>query len=281
MPGVGPARASELPLRPLKGCRAFSLLFYMPAVTRLFLHLERVCKRPYREGERKERDEVKQSENDPCVEVAYLPGDPLPPVPRPPERALRGIVLFVLIKYTKTIDKRKCCIAAFIAVSITVSLLYLIPFENAFITFSTPEKAFHYTNSWDIDNIVSGTETSFVIASKNNVNTYKIVPKTQKGWKISSALATKDMFQYFYNGISIHIYRYKNSSDYYIALFDTDGGQINITDNRGSNFISVIQNQSADIEPVYHYYACINNMDSEYVITLNGEDIKLPITKYS
>lgn len=59
-----------------------------------------------------------------------------------------AIVLFVLIKYTKTIYKRKCCIAAFIAVSITVSLLYLIPFENAFITFSTPEKAFHYTNSW-------------------------------------------------------------------------------------------------------------------------------------
>lgn len=192
-----------------------------------------------------------------------------------------AIVLFVLIKYSKTIDKRKCCIAAFIAVSITVSLLYLIPFENAFITFSSPEKAFHYTNSWDIDNIVSGTETSFVIASKDNVNTYKIVPKTQKGWKISSALATKDMFRYFYNGISIHIYRYKNSSDYYIALFDTDGGQINITDNRGSDFISVIRNQSADIEPVYHYYACINNIDSEYVITLNGEDIKLPITKYS
>lgn len=91
-----------------------------------------------------------------------------------------AIVLFVLIKYTKTIDKRKCCIAAFIAVSITVSLLYLIPFENAFITFSTPEKAFHYTNSWDIGDIVSGKETSFVIASKNNVNTYKIVPKTQK-----------------------------------------------------------------------------------------------------
>lgn len=123
-----------------------------------------------------------------------------------------AVVLFFLIKYTKTIDKRKCCIAAFIAVSMTVSLLYLIPFENAFITFSTPEKAFHYTNSWDIDNIVSGKETSFVIASKNNVNTYKIVPKTQKGWKISSALATKDMFQYFCNGISIHIYRYKNSS---------------------------------------------------------------------
>lgn len=102
-----------------------------------------------------------------------------------------AIVLFVLIKYTKTIDKRKCCIAAFIAVSITVGLLYLIPFENAFITFSTPEKAFHYTNSWNIDDIVSGTETSFVIASKNNVNTYKIVPKTQKGWKISSALHWK------------------------------------------------------------------------------------------
>ena len=66
-----------------------------------------------------------------------------------------AIVLFVLIKYTKTIDKRKCCIAAFIVVSITVSLLYLIPFENAFITFSTPEKAFHYTNSCDIDDIVS------------------------------------------------------------------------------------------------------------------------------
>ena len=55
-----------------------------------------------------------------------------------------AIVLFVLIKYTKTIDKRKCCIAAFIAVSITVSLLYLIPFENAFITFSTPEKTSVY-----------------------------------------------------------------------------------------------------------------------------------------
>lgn len=108
-----------------------------------------------------------------------------------------AIVLFVLIKYTKTIDKRKCCIAAFIAVSITVSLLYLIPFENAFITFSTPEKAFHYTNSLDIDNIVSGTETSFVIASKNNVNTYKIVPKTQKAGKLAVHWQQKICFSIF------------------------------------------------------------------------------------
>ena len=53
-----------------------------------------------------------------------------------------AIVLFVLIKYTKTIDKRKCCIAAFIAVSITVSLLYLIPFENAF--------------TWDVQSVRNG-----------------------------------------------------------------------------------------------------------------------------
>ena len=60
------------------------------------------------------------------------------------------------------------------------------PIENSVITFSSPEKAFYYFQSAEIKLVVSGNETDFVSVSNHNSNSFLILPKTEKVWKIST-----------------------------------------------------------------------------------------------
>lgn len=184
------------------------------------------------------------------------------------------IIVLSLINKSQIINKRRLHLASFIIIAILTSLLYFIPVENLFISFSSPEKAFNYINSWKIQHIVNGSETDLIISGKNETNTCKILPKTDKGWKISTGLETKK-YKGFHNGISIGVYRYKNSNDYYVVLFNTDGGKIDVSDSRGSQFSFVNKTDTASSEPIYYYCTCVYNLDDMYVLNLNGEEVKI------
>lgn len=183
-------------------------------------------------------------------------------------------IVFLLIKKSRISKKKSAYLISLIIITILTTLLYFIPIENLFISFSSPENAFKYMNTWKIDSIVNGSETDLIIASKNKVNTYKIIPKTNNTWKISTDLETKKYIG-FYNGVSISVYKYKTSNDYYIALFNTDGGRIDISDNLNSKFFSVNKINTAFSEPIYYYYTCVYNLDDTYVLNINGEEIKV------
>lgn len=166
-------------------------------------------------------------------------------------------------------------------VSICVSLVLIvllshISFENLFITFDSPEDAYEYVNIGDsnIELVIEGDNCDFVIDSKKESNKYLIIPKSKNGWKIGIGADTKRIVQKAQKSIVIYVYQYKNTKDYFITVFDTNGGSLDISDNCNSQFYSISKEDDRLGEMVTVYFAHIPNYDSLYNVQVNGTKIE-------
>lgn len=158
-------------------------------------------------------------------------------------RVILGVIIFIvcylIIKTTKTKYKRRYYIISFICVILVIVLFNLIPIENAFITFSTPESAFSYVNTGNIKLVINGSQTDLVVAQKEDAKIYSIIPKTENGWKLGMGIDTKRIIQRTFEGIIIYVYQYKNTNEYYITVLNTNGGMLELSDNHDSTFFHV------------------------------------------
>ena len=77
------------------------------------------------------------------------------------------------------------------------------------------------------------------------------------------------------NGVAIHVYQYKNSSDYYISILDVNGGFSNISDNLGSEFIPISKKNDILNETFVTYYAYISDINNQYQVTVNNSVIDI------
>ena len=165
-------------------------------------------------------------------------------------------------------------ITMLILVFIIVSVF--VPVENFFITFNSPEAVLGYYNTWDNKNIelvVEGKTCDFVVASKNNSNTYLILPKTADGWKIGIGSNTRKIQQLICDGYIIYVYQYKDIQEYFLAITCTNGETLEITDSTSSTFaILTTQNNTLNI-PVTSYFTSISNYNQDYTLTINNEPI--------
>lgn len=185
------------------------------------------------------------------------------------------IIGFLLIRKSGVIHKRRWSIITFVIAIILTTISALIPIENALITFSSPKSAYNYNNSGDVKLIVDGKKTDFVVGAKGDTDIYAIIPKANSGWKIGMGLDTKRIIQTISDGITIYVYQYKNTNDYYITIFDTKGGSLDITDNRNSKFKYLDKSNSSLGRMFYTYYAYINEFNDQYALTINGKLIKI------
>lgn len=185
------------------------------------------------------------------------------------------IISLLLIRKSRAIHKRRWSIVAFVVTVILTTISALIPIENALITFSSPESAYNYNNSGNIKLIVDGEKTNFVIGTKGDTDIYAIVPKSNGGWKIGMGLDTKKVIQTISDGITIYVYQYKNTNDYFITVLDTKGGSSDITDNLHSEFKYLEKSNSTLGKTFYTYYAYINDFNDQYALTVNDKLIKI------
>ncbi len=183
----------------------------------------------------------------------------------------------VVIKKLKTNYKRLLYIV-FASVSIVlIVVLYFFPFENIFVTFSSPKAAYEYYNFGDsnVALVIEGNDCGFVIDEKNDSNAYLIIPKTTDGWKIGIGSDTKRISQTITDGITIYIYQYKNTSDCFITVLDTNGGKLNISDGYNTKFQPLEHHDDFLGKTYITYYAHIPNFNSKYSIMVNGNTIVL------
>lgn len=185
------------------------------------------------------------------------------------------IISLILIRNSGVIHKRRWSIIAFVIAVIMTTIFALIPIENALITFSSPKSAYNYNNPGDVKLIVNGKKTDFVVGAKNDADIYAIIPKANGGWKIGMGLDTKRIIQTISDGITIYVYQYKNTNDYYITVLDTKGGSLDITDNHNSEFKYLDKSSSTLDKVFYTYYAYINEFNDQYALTINGKLIKI------
>lgn len=158
-----------------------------------------------------------------------------------------------------------------------ITILAFLPLENLFITFNSPKDAYEYYNlgKSNIQLVVEGENSDFVIDCKNDSDTYLIIPKTPNGWKIGIGSNTKRIIQKLSKGITIYVYQYKNTNDYYITILDTTGGETDIRDNYNTKFYCLKRRNVSLGKTFVTYYAHISSFNSEYNIIVNDNKIVL------
>lgn len=179
-----------------------------------------------------------------------------------------AICLFIANK--SKLQKKKVLKSAIVIVCLALCIAFnFIPFENLFVTFPTAQSSYKYTSSGDADIIINGEETDLVISDKDNGNNnVLIIPKTKDGWKIGRAVDTKLTAYKNSNGVSIRVYQYKDSQDFYVVLTDINNNLKSVSDSINSKFESrEIINSSNDL--YYEYFAYVNNLDENYSLKFN------------
>ena len=182
-----------------------------------------------------------------------------------------------VIKKSKVVCKRLLYVV-FTSISVAlIAVLAFLPFENLFITFNSPKAAYEYYNfgKSNIELVLEGNNCDFVIDRKNDSDTYLIIPKTTDGWKIGIGSNTKRIVQKLTNGITVYVYQYKNTSDYFITILDTNGGESTVLDDYNTEFSSLKRNNDFLGKTFVTYYAHISNFNPQYSVTVNGDKIVL------
>ena len=183
----------------------------------------------------------------------------------------------VAIRKSKIIRKTLMYVI-FTVISIAlITISALVPVENLFITFNSPQSAYNYINfgKSDIDLIIEGENCDFVVDRKNDTDTYIFIPKTETGWKIGTGVNTKERLHAFYDGIMLKVYQYKDTNDFFVTIFNIDGGYMEITDCYNSKIFSLEKENDSLGKTYVTYYTHLTEINPQYYMIINGEKVSL------
>ena len=192
-------------------------------------------------------------------------------------RFIVGIV-FLAIPVILHFSKVKCgklMYIVFTAISLLiVTVGQLFPLENSFVTFDSAKSAYKYYKfgNSNISLVVSGDNCDFVVDGDGSSKTYLIIPKDNAGWKVGIGLDTKKIYQKQQDGIVVNIFRYKNTDNYFITVFDTNGGESAVSDDYDTVFYSLSYYNKALDKTFVTYYGYVRDLPSQYRVIVNGNE---------
>ena len=100
-----------------------------------------------------------------------------------------------------------------------------------------------------------------------------IVPKDEKGWRVSNGFQSKTVHNNYYDGIMITVDQYRGTQDFYIRILDISGNKMDISHNRDSKFIP-LSNETSAGESLLEYSAYVQNFNEDYSLIINGKSIE-------
>lgn len=177
--------------------------------------------------------------------------------------------IIMAILYSKRADRIKMRkIAGVLGIFILV-IMWSASVIECHICFDSPEEAFLYKFAEQPRLIIEGKETANVVGTKEEL----YLEEYKDGWRIPHTKITTGT-QKQVGTIYISVTRYKFSDEYYIYISDVEGKTMEISDSRNSTFYSLKKEKWIG-SPYSAYSAYVHKLDSDYVITINGQDIKL------
>lgn len=186
-------------------------------------------------------------------------------------------ILFLLIKKLKLEPLRRYIVISAILSALFLTVIGLIPFENAFCTFDSPQQVYNYSNpDGKIIEVISGKYCDFFVIDKGTSQCSYYAEKSENGWKLSGFSASKNAASGTNIDNFVFIQQYKNTSDYFICIHHTNMESAEISDNLNSSFIEIPQESTAiGTKPYIYYYAYLDGYNENYELTIDGETIKL------
>lgn len=157
-----------------------------------------------------------------------------------------------------------------------LSFLFLFFLEGRVLSYPNPQAAYQANHFGQIDAVTEGAYSTLVVSQDGGANSaVTILPKDGDTWKIGTGLETKIVSSIVAGSpkVLVSLYRYADSSDYYLVTntIDLEGREIEITDSENTSFAS--WEQKASIGTFYYCSAYLNGLDQDYALLVNGESV--------
>ncbi len=191
-------------------------------------------------------------------------------------RLIICIVLFAAIAITSILLKRRVIRAKtavpILLIAFALSLVSsLVPFENLFTSFKTPEEVFAYGNLGEksVDFVLEGEDSAFVYGKAGGKDTFMITPRENGEYKMFSLFSLKNYFAASGDDYTVIVYNYKGSMDYYIRITDNSDVGLICSDSLNSEFHRI----SYENGLFKFIYCCVSNPDNDYFLTIGNDRI--------
>ena len=187
---------------------------------------------------------------------------------------IAGMILFVVLK-KKFASKRLALVSSITLFFVAGTVSSLLPIENLFIDFKSPESVFHYYQSGKVDDVIYGNNSSMVIYSKNGSSGgHFIIPKSTRGYKVPSLFSVKKVSKKFDTDGNFDVYHVLGTDDYYI--FGTTflkGNEITIVDSNGRPVKYYAFESGDDFTKTVLLFSYVENFTNDYYFLINGEKV--------
>ena len=177
---------------------------------------------------------------------------------------LLAVCIFVIKKKVNINKQRIVTVIAIFCCFSVAAVLELIPFENNFISFDTPEKVVQYYSNNDIENILYGKDTCLVLTSGKS-NTRQLLNKQINGWNIQTEFNIKKTNTKSIGTDYAYILSIDESADRYIMIRNVSGKELKLYDNLNSKFMQANTGE---------YYAYLSDFSDDYILYINGTEVR-------
>ncbi len=197
-------------------------------------------------------------------------------------RLFIGILLLALTLFficrTSSKHKRRLVILTVVALFALLTISGMLPPENLFVTFESPESALRYHQNDTAELVLYGEESCMVIyKTKGNTWTHAFYPKDENGYKLPTWLISQRVAYRFDAEATIQVYRIKGTEDHYVSAslsspdilaFDENGEQIEV---------EIVRHEFEGSEYFDRgsYYFYLPSFSDGYYLTVGGEIIQM------
>lgn len=183
-------------------------------------------------------------------------------------------VLILIIKKKKTKNENYYKAGTTIAAVLLFTALSLFPFENAVITFKSPEAAYQYLHFSKSSLTVSGKTTDLAVSNRGGREKIEILQKTKNGWKLPRKINAVISNVTVHKDISVYTWHYATSDDYFIVIssLDANNQKLAVKDTLDSEVLSITTDSPAAKDGLITYFLTVSKPDLKYRVTVNGMD---------
>lgn len=167
-------------------------------------------------------------------------------------------------------------IAAIIIVPFGFSAAISWPIENLFVSFDSPEAAYRYLRDDSIIQVVDGKDTTLVVAEGS-----QIIPKADETdgnaerWKLPVPNATTFRYKDVEHNFLVFLYRYKDTSEYYLRIQTTTTEPVHVSDLLASEFSFTEKMIPLTDQKSVECFAYIPDPPKDYWVKVNDQIIDL------
>lgn len=190
--------------------------------------------------------------------------------------AIFFLVLWICKKKGTPVTKRVRWVIAIITL-VFITIFGLIPMENFFVTFPSPQAAFNYSCVGEIMDVVDGNDSCMVIYKESKqtfITTFFL--KEGMGYKLGTHFSFETVYAENHDGLVVEVYMVKNTEDYYVSLFGSlKSDRIDIADSANSNFVT---HSEVILDTGYRSiksHAFVEGIDDGYSIQINDTKIQI------